>query len=52
MTFPPSLLTIAILANKASYSTSLFVAKNSNLKNFSIVILSGDIKTIPTPNPF
>ena len=51
-TFPPSLLTMAIPTNKASYSPSLFMAENPNLKDFSTVIFSGDIKTIPTLDPF
>jgi len=40
-----------ILTNKASYSVLLFVAKKPNLKDFSIVILLGDIKSSPTLDP-
>ena len=50
--FPPIFWTIAILINRASYSASLFVAKKPNLKDFSMVILLGDIKTSPTTDPY
>ena len=49
--FPPIFWTIEIPTNKVSYSASLFVAKKSNLKDFSIMIFFGDIRTSPTPNP-
>ena len=49
--FPPILWTIAIPISKASYSASLFVVENPNLKDFSMVIFSGDTKTSPTPAP-
>ena len=48
---PPNFFTIAISVNKALYSALLLVAKKLNLKYFSIVILSGDISAIPTPDP-
>ena len=48
--FPPIFWTMVILANKPSYSASLFVAKKPNLKDFLIVIISRDIRTSPTPN--
>ena len=40
------------LARKDSNSASLFVAEKPNLKDFSRVILSGKIITIPIPKPF
>ena len=49
--FSPIFWTMDIPANKASYSASLFMAKKPNLKDFSIVILSRDIRTSPTPDP-
>ena len=42
---------MAIPTNTASYSASLFMAEKPNLKDFSIVILSGDIRTSPTLDP-
>ena len=48
--FPPIFWTMVIPTGKVSYSTSLFVAEKSNLKDFSIVILLGDIRTRPTPD--
>ena len=52
MAFPPSLLTIAILANKAYYSASLFVARKPKCKDFSIINFSGITNIIPTLEPF
>ena len=49
--FPPIFWTMVILTNRALYSTSLFVVEKPNLKDFSIVILSGDIRTSPTLDP-
>ena len=49
--FPPIFWTIAIPVNKASYSASLFVVEKPNLKDFSMVIFSGDTRTSPTPDP-
>ena len=51
-TFPPIFYTMAIPCNKASYSVSLFIAENPSLRDFSMVALSGDIRTSPTPDPF
>ena len=48
--FPPILWTMVIPTKRASYLASLFVVEKPNLKNFSIVILSRDIKTSPTPD--
>ena len=48
---PPIFWTITIPISKASYSVSLFVAENPNLKDFSMVIFSGDTRTSPTPAP-
>ena len=45
------LLHISYKPNRSSYSSSLFVAEKLNLKDFSIIILSRDIRTSPTPNP-
>ena len=42
---------MVIPTNRTSYSTLLFVAEKANLKNFSIVILSEDIRTSSTPDP-
>ena len=50
-TFPPIFYTMAIPCNKASYSASLFVAENPGLRDFSMMALSGEIRTIPTPDP-
>ena len=50
--FPPILWTMAIPINKASYSASLFVAKKSNFKDYSMMTFSGDISTSPIPEPF
>ena len=49
--FPPIFWTIVIPINKASYSASLFVAEKPNLKDFSMVIFSGDTRTSPTLDP-
>ena len=49
--FPPNFWTIIIPVSRALYSVSLFVVEKPNLKDFSIVILSGDIRTSPTPDP-
>ena len=48
--FLPNFWTIIIPVSKASYLASLFVAEKPNLKDFSIVILFGDIRTNPTPD--
>ena len=45
--FPPIFWTMVIPTSRAS----LFVAEKPNLKDFSIVILSRDIRTSPTPDP-
>ena len=50
-TFPLIFCTMAIPCNKASYSASLFVVENPSLKEFSMVALSGKIRTSPTPDP-
>ena len=49
--FPPIFYTMVIPCNKASYSASLFVAENPSLRDFSIIVFLGDIRTSPTPNP-
>ena len=49
--FLPIFWTIVIHISKASYSASLFVAKNPSLKDFSMVIFLGDTRTSPTPAP-
>ena len=49
--FPPIFCIVAIPCNKASYSTSFFVAENPSLNDFSMIIFSEDIKTSPTPDP-
>ena len=49
---PPIFWTITIPTNRALYSASFFVAEKPNLKDFSIVIFSGDIKISPTLDPF
>ena len=49
--FPHIFCTMAIPCNKASYSDSLFVAKNQSLRDFSIIVFSGDIRTSPTSDP-
>ena len=49
--FPPIFYTMAIPCYKASYSASLFVAKNPSLRDFSMIVFSGDIRTSPTPDP-
>ena len=49
--FPPIFYTMAIPCNKALYSASLFVAENPSLKDFSMMVFSGDIRTSPTPDP-
>ena len=49
--FPPIFWTMIIPTSRASYSVLLFVAEKPNLKDFSIVIFSGDTKTSPTPDP-
>ena len=49
--FPPIFWTIIIPINKASYSASLFVAEKLNLKDFSMVIFSGDTRTSPILDP-
>ena len=51
-TFPPIFWIMAILTYKVSYSALLFVAEKPKLKDFSIVILSGDTTTSPTTDPF
>ena len=43
--------TMVISCNNASYSASLFVAKNLSLRDFSMIVFSGDIRTSPTPDP-
>ena len=48
--FPPILYTMTIPISRVSYSASLFVAKNLNLNDFSMVIFSGETRTSPTPN--
>ena len=48
-TFPPSLITIVIPTNKASYSVSLFVA---NYRDFSNTSFLGETSTILSPKPF
>ena len=50
-TFPPIFWTIVIHTSRSSYSALLFVVEKLNLKDFSIVIFSGDIRTSPTPDP-
>ena len=50
--FPPILWTMAIPINIASYLASLFVAEKSNLKDFSTMTFSGDIRTSSIPEPF
>ena len=50
--FPPIFCTMAIPCNEVSYSASLFVAKNPSLRDFSVVILLGDIRTSPTRTLF
>ena len=50
-TFPPIFCTMAIPCNKASYLASLFVVENPSLKDFSMVALSREIRTSPTPDP-
>ena len=47
-TFLPILWTMDSPFSKVSYSPSLFVADNLNLSDFSMVILSGEIRTSPT----
>ena len=47
---PPIFWTIAIPTNKALYSASLFVAEKINLKDFLIIIFSGDTTTSPIPD--
>ena len=42
---------MAIPCNKALYSVSLFVAENPSLRDFSMVALSGEIRTRPTLDP-
>lgn len=49
--FPLSFLTESRSVMKASYSTSLFVAEKSNLKDFSMVMCSGEIMTTLIPEP-
>ena len=49
--FPPTLWIMGIPSNKASYSTSLFVAKKPYLNDFSMVSFSGETRTSPTLNP-
>ena len=49
--FPPIFWTIIIPISKALHYASLFVAEKFNLKAFSMVILSGDTRTSPTPDP-
>ena len=49
--FHPILRTIAIPSNKASYSTSLFVAENPSLRDFSMIIPSEDTITSSTLDP-
>ena len=48
-TFLAIFWTMAIPANRSSYSSLLFVAEKLNLKDFSIVTFLGDIKTSPSP---
>ena len=49
--FPHILWTMDIPSSKASYSTSLFVAKKPNLNDFSMVSFSGETSTSSTPDP-
>ena len=49
--FLPIFYTMAIPYNNTSYSASLFVAENPSLRDFSIIVFSGYIRTSPTPNP-
>ena len=49
--FPPIFWTIIIPTNRASYSSSLFMVEKPNLKDFSIMILSGEITTYSTLDP-
>ena len=49
--FPPIFYTMTIPCNKASYSASLFVAENPSLRDFSMMVFLGDIRTSPTPDP-
>ena len=49
--FPPIFCTMAIPYNNAPYSASLFVAENPSLRDFSMIIFSGDSRTSPTPDP-
>ena len=49
--FPPTLWTVEIPFNKASYSVSLFVAEKPNLNDFSIVSFLGEIRTSHTQDP-
>ena len=49
--FPPSFSTMDIPSNRASYLASLFVAEKPNLSDFFMVIISGEIKISPTPEP-
>ena len=39
------------MANSVSYSASLFATEKPNLKDFSILIFSGDIRTSPISDP-
>ena len=50
--FPPIFCTMVIPYNKASYSASLFVAENPSLRDFSMIVFTGDIRTSPIPDPF
>ena len=50
-TFPPIFCTMVIPANRALYSTSLFMVEKLSLKDFSIVTFSGDTKTSPSLEP-
>ena len=52
MDFPPNFSTIDIPSNRASYSTSLFVAEKPSLSDFSMVIPLGEIRMSSTQSPF
>ena len=49
--FPPIFYTMAIPCNNALYSASLFVAENPSLRDFTMIVFSGDSRTSPTPDP-
>ena len=49
--FPPIFCTMAIPCNNASYLASLFVAENSSLRDFSMIVYSGDTRLSPILDP-